>query len=134
MPIFKIQHITNYTYDRFVQESMNEIRVYSYQSNDQEVLQHELFITGSPDVMVYSDYWGNRAGVFNLLPPHKELIIESRLVVRTTNAIAPAVDTANDFNALQDAIKDSLKLIELSSPDSILSETGIQAIIDEIYS
>ena len=126
MPIFKIQHITNYTYDRFVQESMNEIRIYSYQSNDQEVLQHELFITGSPEVMVYSDYWGNRAGVFNLLPPHNELIIESRLVVRTTNAVAPVIDNENDFHILQSEINDSLKLIELSSPDVIQSEAAIR--------
>lgn len=134
MPIFKIQHITNYTYDRFVQESMNEIRIYSYQSNDQEVLQHELFITGSPDVMVYTDYWGNRAGVFNILPPHKELIIESRLVVRTTNAIASSTNAANDFGSLLSGIKDSLKLIELSAPDPIQSEADIKTIIDEIYS
>ena len=28
MPIFKIQHITTYEYDRLIQESMNEIKIF----------------------------------------------------------------------------------------------------------
>jgi transglutaminase-like putative cysteine protease len=83
MPIFKIHHITKYEYDRPVKESMNNIMIYPYQSAAQETLQHELFITGKPEVYTHTDYWGNKAGTFNLLTPHRELVIESKLLIRT---------------------------------------------------
>ncbi len=53
MPIFKIQHITKYVYDRLIQESMNEIKIFPFDSPEQEVLQHELDITGNPEVQVF---------------------------------------------------------------------------------
>ncbi len=83
MPIFKIHHITKYEYDRPVKESMNNIMIYPFQSADQEVLQHELLITDKPEVYTYIDYWGNKTGTFNVLRPHRELVIESKLLIRT---------------------------------------------------
>jgi transglutaminase-like putative cysteine protease len=83
MPIFKIHHITKYEYDRPVKESMNNIMIFPYQCAEQETLEHELFITDKPDVFTYTDYWGNKAGTFNLLTSHKELVIESKLLIRT---------------------------------------------------
>jgi transglutaminase-like putative cysteine protease len=87
MPVFKIYHTTTYEYDRLVKESVNEIRIYPYQCNEQEVLQHDLVITGSPEIQTFYDYWGNKTGLFNLLPAHKELSIGSKLLVRTTTSL-----------------------------------------------
>ena len=132
MPIFNIQHITKYLYDRNVRESVNEIKIYSYQDNNQEVLQHELFITGSPEVFTYTDYWSNKTGVFNLIPPHKELVVDSRLTVRT---IAPSVSSINftsGLNSLEAEVDDNLKLIELSKPDNILSANAIASIVHAV--
>ena len=53
MPIFKIQHITTYEYDRLIQESMNEIKIFPVVSSEQEVLQQELMITGNPEVQLF---------------------------------------------------------------------------------
>ena len=83
MPIFKIHHITKYEYDQQVKESVNEIKIFPYQCNQQEILQYELTITGNPIVQYFIDYWGNNTGIFNLLPPHDELNIDSRITVRT---------------------------------------------------
>ena len=46
MPVFKIHHITKYEYERPVSESINEIRIYPFQCPEQEVLQHDLLVTG----------------------------------------------------------------------------------------
>jgi transglutaminase-like putative cysteine protease len=132
MPIFRIQHTTNYSYDRLVQESVNEIRVFAYQSRDQEVLQHDLIITGAPEIMTYTDYWGNKAGMFNLLPPHKELIIDSRLVVRTTGSQAPQINYESDFDLLEGELNGVLKMLELSKADPIQNSESILSIIEEI--
>ena len=86
MPIFKIQHVTKYIYDRLIQESMNEIRIFPFDSPEQEVLEHQLDITGNPEVQIFLDYWGNKTGIFNLMPPHRELTINSRLKVRTNGS------------------------------------------------
>ena len=60
MSIFKIHHITRYEYDRPVKESANEIKIFPYQCPEQEVLQHDLFITDHPDIQTFTDYYGNR--------------------------------------------------------------------------
>jgi transglutaminase-like putative cysteine protease len=132
MPIFKIQHITKYQYDRNVRESVNEIKIFSYQDASQEVLQHDLFITGSPEIFTFNDYWNNKTGVFNLLPPHKELIVDSRLVVRTIAATVSSINFAAEFSRLEGEVSENLKLMELSKPDAILSPASIESIIQSI--
>jgi len=133
MPIFKIQHITKYEYDRLVQESVNEIKIFPYLSSEQEVLQHELSITGNPEVQSYADYWGNKTGVFNLLPPHKELIIDSRVVVRTTTSPGLRVDFSGDFNRLEQEVSGHLKMLELAKAD-IQLQTDINEIGNTVVS
>ena len=58
MPVYKIYHTTTYEYDRLVKESVNEIKIYPYQCNEQEVLQHDISITGHPEIQTFYDYWG----------------------------------------------------------------------------
>ena len=59
MPTFRIRHITTYEYDRLIQESMNEIKIFPIASSDQEVLNQEITITGNPELMYFYDYWNN---------------------------------------------------------------------------
>ncbi len=134
MPIFKIQHITKYEYDRLIQESMNEIKIYPILSSEQEVLQHELTITGNPDVQIFFDYWGNKTGVFNLLPPHKELSINSRVIVRTTGSPDLQMNFISVFNELSAEIAGNLRMLELARPDHIQFQEQIDQIIPSVYS
>jgi transglutaminase-like putative cysteine protease len=134
MPVFKIQHVTKYTYDRPVQESVNEIRVFSYHSKEQEVLQHDLYITGTPDVFTFTDYWGNKAGTFSVLPPHNELVIESRLTVRTTAGESPALNFNAGFDLLHADVAGRLKMIELAAPDVVEKTAALRFIVDELRS
>jgi transglutaminase-like putative cysteine protease len=131
MPIFKIHHITRYEYDRPVKESMNNILIYPFQSKEQETLQHELSITGNPEVFTYNDYWGNKAGSFNLLPPHRELVIESKLLIRTltpTQAAIPATTLADigDFAS-------SIELIELLRVSRVKSIDVLSMYTEELF-
>ncbi|TDW99803.1 transglutaminase family protein [Dinghuibacter silviterrae] len=123
MPTFRIVHITRYEYDRPVRESLNEIRIYPYPCPDQEVLQHDLHITTQPDVHVFSDYWGNKTGVFNVLPPHQLLVIESRLLVRTTASSQLTLNFHSTFEQLEAEMEHQLQLLELANPD-LLSSAG----------
>lgn len=129
MPIFKIHHITKYEYDRPVKESTNEIKIFPYHGIEQEVLQHQLEITKHPEVFQYTDYWGNRIGLFNVLPPHKTLVIESKLIIRTTLSDSLNINFITGFDELRKEVKDNLQLLELSRADNIQSQKNIDKII-----
>lgn len=133
MPVFKIHHITKYEYDRPVSESINEIRIFPFQCPEQEVLQHDLLITGQPEVQVFNDYWGNKTGLFSLIESHRQLTIESKLIVRTTMASQLRVNFHSGFAALQQESSSSLQLLELTRPDSIEQQNLIREITAQVY-
>src|SRR5919198_368779 len=128
MPIFKIHHITKYEYDRPVRESVNEIKIFPFVCAEQETLSHELIITSLPEVQTFFDYWRNKTGVFNLLSLHKELIIESKLVIRTTAPSQLRINFHLDFAQLQKEVNSHLLLIELSETDAIKRQPSIDEI------
>ncbi|BAV08770.1 Transglutaminase-like enzyme, putative cysteine protease [Filimonas lacunae] len=132
MPIFNIHHITRYEYDRPVKESTNEIKIYPYQSPDQETLQHDLVITGQPEVQLFQDYWGNKFGSFNVLPVHQKLVIESRLIVRTTAPSQLRINFHGTWQQLEEETAGQLLLLELATPDIVKAQDKIDTITREI--
>jgi len=129
MSVFTIHHITKYTYDRPVIESMNEIRIFPYQCPEQETLVHELVITHNPDIQTFIDYWGNKTGTFNVLIPHQELVIESKLVIRTIGPSNTAINFDSTWLQLQSEVSTKLQLVELSKPILINQPDEIDAIV-----
>lgn len=132
MPVFNIHHVTKYEYDRPVKETVNEIRIYPFTSVEQEVLYHDLSITGNPDILSIRDYWGNRAGMFNLMPSHKLMVIESKLIVRTLGKSQP-LNNITGFDELKNEISNNLSLLELSLIREITLREQMNQLIREIY-
>lgn len=132
MSTFKIHHVTKYEYDRPVKESMNEVKIYPHNQDGQETLMQEINITGNPEVFTYTDYWGNKTGVFSLISSHKELLIESKMVVRTTSATGIDINFTSDWSMIKNAVEEDMLLIELSTAEMIESKENIQKIISEI--
>jgi len=83
MPEFKIQHITKYSYNKLVRDSANKIILFPIMDIYQDVLKHDLIITGNPLVDTYVDYYGNEVGSFTYTEPHNVLVINSQLSVVT---------------------------------------------------
>lgn len=102
MPEFKIQHITRYTYEGKVRDSANQIILFPLSDIAQEVLKHDLTITGNPIVDTHVDYYGNEVGSFTYLEPHTRLIINSEVLVVTHPKELPsdAVSAAQQWNEL----------------------------------
>jgi transglutaminase-like putative cysteine protease len=117
-----------------VRESVNEIKIFPFACLEQEVLSHELHITGVPELQVFNDYWGNKTGVFNVLSLHNKLIIESKLVLRTTAPSQLRINFHSGFNELLSDVNSDLKLIELSEADNINNQPAIDEIIQKIAS
>jgi transglutaminase-like putative cysteine protease len=132
MPLFQIHHITKYEYDKPVKESINQIRLMPMDDEHQQIVSFELKITGNPEVETFLDYYGNTTGEFNLLQPHTELIMDGRLVVRTSDndpmshlhQAAPA-----DLAGL---LENDIFLQGLAEPERIEREEELQTILADI--
>src|SRR5206468_3584548 len=107
--------------------------IYPYISGAQEVLQHDLFITGQPEVHTYFDYWRNKTGSFSLSPPHQELVIESKLVVRTLLPAALPLEGTAGFDSLQKEVNGNLQMLELAENSRIAAQHEIEIIVEAIY-
>jgi transglutaminase-like putative cysteine protease len=98
MPEFRIKHVTKYTYESPVRESVNHIILYPIEDEFQHVIKHHLKISGAPKVDVFTDYYGNKIGFFTYSEKHIELEICSELVVST---IAKELPTESMFGDIQ---------------------------------
>ncbi len=134
MPVYKIHHITKYTYDKAVKESVNQVRLFPYNCPEQELLHHEWNITNYPEMHIFTDYWHNRVAVFNIVEPHTELTIESKLMVRTMASNDVFLNYAGTRAMLQIDMSDNLSLLELTTHDLVESQEEINEIIRSIYS
>lgn len=129
MSIYKIHHITKYLYNSEVFESANQIKIFPFPKEGQDILSQEIKITGNPVLNHFFDYWGNGTAYFTLNPAHEELVIDSRLIVRTI---------AQDIDESKSKIEDWEQLTSLKSKDIMLFDYSIiekiehQEIIDAI--
>lgn len=98
MPEFNIKHITKYTYESPVRESVNHIILYPIEDEFQKVIKHTLQISGNPKVDVFTDYYGNKIGFFAHSERHRELEICSELTVATNTKELP---TETMFSEMQ---------------------------------
>lgn len=132
MAIFKIVHITKYQYNWPIKESINEIRLFPHNFDNQDVLQHQLNITHNPNVEISQDYYGNRVGNFNIIESHDEMSIESKMIIRVNHSLKiPEIDNT----LVQDLKKEkekSITLLRLSYPENITNQKKINAILAKI--
>src|SRR6478735_2893027 len=132
MPILKIHHITKYEYNRPVKESVNEIRIFPFKCDEQEMRSQEITVTANPDIQYFTDYWGNKTGIFNVLSPHSNLVIESKLVVSTIASSQLQINFHTGFDQLKKEVSNNLKLLELSNADTIKNQPAINEIAQQV--
>jgi len=94
MPRYHIKHITKYTYPSPVIDSANQLMLFPLDDTRQEVKKHDLTITYRPPVEIFTDYFGNKVGIFSVITPHTELVIESKIEVILHETPPPANETA----------------------------------------
>lgn len=132
MSKFKIRHITKYTYEDTVRDSANQIMLYPFQDAYQEVQQHQIIISGNPVVNVHRDYYGNEVGTFTRAQPHKELDIDSRLVVETTHRPAPedTIDPEIQWKEFEN-LKYQIAFIDFLKHEKFEALPEVQRIVDD---
>lgn len=129
MAIYKIVHITKYQYNWPIKESINEIRLFPHNFDNQEVLDYQLFISHDPEVEYLRDHYGNRFANFNILESHKEMVIESRMTVRVNHSCKiPEIDSTT-VKDLEIEKSKNITLLKLSYPQVIAKQNEIEAIL-----
>lgn len=132
MAIYKIVHITKYQYNIPIKESINEIRLFPHNFENQDVLQHQLTVTNNPQVVFSQDCHGNRVGCFNTLEPHSQMIIESNMLVRVNHSLQiPEIDNIT-VKDLEEEKEKSIALLRFSYPENINKQDEILSILNEI--
>lgn len=132
MATFKIVHITKYQYNWPIKESINEVRLFPHNFDNQEVLQHQLLITTNPLVEISTDFYGNNVGNFNILKAHNEMIIESRMLVKVNHSLKiPEIDTTTVQDLEIEQTKNS-SLLRLCTPDVITNQKKIDSYLKKI--
>ena len=96
MSEYRIKHITRYTYPSTVIDSANQVMLFPLDDEQQEVKKHDLIITHQPSVEIFTDYFGNKVGIFSIIRPHHQLTIESVIEVITQETQLPDSDTASE--------------------------------------
>ena len=89
MSEYRIKHITRYTYPSTVIDSANQVMLFPLDDEQQEVKKHDLIITHQPSVEIFTDYFGNKVGIFSIIRPHHQLTIESIIEVVTQETQLP---------------------------------------------
>ncbi len=134
MPIFKIQHITRYEYDRPVRESANQVKIYPYPHPGLEIISHIVSISGEPLVSHFTDHWGNTTGLFMVDAQHERLEIDSRLVLKMT-AIGPSplsVSKVGDWEIIRQEAENQMRLIDLCQPEAQRFGEAIRRIVQDL--
>jgi transglutaminase-like putative cysteine protease len=134
MPTFNIRHVTRYEYDRPVREGANQIKIYPFPDARQQLLSQQLNISGEPDVQCFRDYWGNTTGWFTHNDLHDTLIIDSQLRIVTHAADTSHLDDSrlSDWAQLRTDAAQSLRLLELSRPETSVVRPAIRALLDQL--
>jgi len=78
---FHLRHSTEFIYDGPVYESYNEVRLRPIHDDFQSCLSFRLVTTPASRGASYKDGYGNWVHLFNILPEHRRLRIESESVV-----------------------------------------------------
>lgn len=134
MPVFQIQHTTQYDYDYPVWESANSIKLYPRTQEGQEILSQQVQLSDKEArIETYKDYFGNTVGVFNILANHQTLIIDSVLTVRIpTRTVGTDPGDRGDWARMNAAKQEQILLLDLARPD-VLLEKG-QAVLADCFS
>jgi transglutaminase-like putative cysteine protease len=133
MSSYKIKHITRYSYASTVIDCTNQIMLYPIVDMQLELRKHEIKISHHPTVETFFDYFGNQTGVFSVIKPHTELLIESIADVITKPLVPPADDLnpAEQWGILKNSRND-IALFDFLKEESFLSSKEVKNILSNI--
>jgi transglutaminase-like putative cysteine protease len=84
--IYSVRHITNFSYEPSVRESVMEVRLQPRSETNQRCLSFNLEIDPVATVMLYRDFLGNTVHHFDIASAHNKVRVEAQSVVEVLPA------------------------------------------------
>lgn len=114
----RIAHVTGFEYDGLVGASYNEARMTPQTAAHQTVAHARVEVEPHPWAQTYRDYWGSMVTAFEVLAPHRELVVTATSLVRTEptadpTTTAPGEDVA-EYLGLTDRVRPPDDLVALT--------------------
>ncbi|UOG74246.1 transglutaminase family protein [Hymenobacter tibetensis] len=133
MPSYKIKHLTRYAYAAPVIDCANQLMIYPLEDERLTVKNHEVSVSYNPETAFFTDYFGNQVGVFTLIKPHTELLIESNLDV-VTHPIQFPMDEASAETQWQNlvSLRHDVGYIDFLTPEASALQQEIWRALSEI--
>ncbi len=97
--IYSIRHVTHFSYEPAVRESVTEVRVQPRSETLQRCLTFSLDCNPNANIMVYRDFLGNTVHHFDIPGLHTELKIAAQAVVEV---IPPPIPLPSDVGSWED--------------------------------
>lgn len=132
MPKFKIRHITRYIYEDMVRDSASQLMLYPIIDNFQDVVYHTIGVTHNSFISIHTDYFGNSVGTFTNAQPHRELNIDSQVIVETRNRQMPTDDqpVAGQWQELNSK-RYQLGIIDYIKPERFNALAEVEQIVED---
>lgn len=135
MPEFNIKHQTLYSYPGYVHNSANKIILYPIKDSFQDVKKLDIQISGSPEVYIHKDYYGNEVGNFTVREPHYFLEIVSMINVITKPRLLPQNDIFSTDNWAELALLRNVDpYIDYLTSEYFDSYEEVKRVVDQINS
>jgi len=133
MPVYKINHITKYTYASPVIDCTNQIMLYPIIDDHLTVQNQEISVSHNPEIEIFQDCFGNKVGVFSIIKPHKELTIQSTAQVITNTVPGPMdeMSSADQWQHLRD-LKNDILFIDFLKQDMYASSEDVKASLGNV--
>lgn len=102
--IYSVVHITTFTYQPAVRESVMEVRLQPRSDGPQHCLTFELEVSPAANIMQYRDFMGNTVHHFDIAGKHSQIKITARSSVEVHPAEPPNSADAASWDDLDRAI------------------------------
>lgn len=133
MPLYHLKHITRYQYAAPITDSANQIILSPPNNEFQKILEHEIKISPNAPVDYFTDYFGNKVGIFSIVPPHQTLEIVVLAEVATQKIPEPEWQTSIDeqWKSLQ-ALTNDFAVMDFLKVDKFENIAVFQQLADEL--
>jgi transglutaminase-like putative cysteine protease len=102
--IYSVLHITTFTYQPAVRESVMEVRLQPRSDGPQHCLTFELDVAPAANIMQYRDFMGNTVHHFDIAGKHSEVKVTARSSVDVVPVAPPNSADAGSWDDLDRAI------------------------------
>lgn len=102
--IYSVRHITSFSYEPAIRESIMEVRVQPRSEAQQRCLTFSLDASPNANIMVYRDFLGNTIHHFNIPGGYAQLKITAQALVEVSALSIPEVSAVGSWKDLDDRV------------------------------